>query len=38
MEKVDAAWPELVSIAATPPSSAAIFLATWSFVGFARRV
>ena len=29
---------ELVSIAATPPSSAAIFLATRSLVGLARRV
>jgi len=36
--KVDAACPELVSIAATPPSSAAIFFATRSFVGLARRV
>ena len=37
-ENVDAAWPDDVSIAATPPSSAAIFFATWSFVGLARRV
>ena len=37
-ENVDAACPELVRIAATPPSSAAIFFATRSFVGFARRV
>ena len=33
-----AAWPELVSIAAVPPSSAAIFAATMSLVGFCRRV
>ena len=30
--------PEAVSIAAVPPSSAQIFRATVSFVGFARRV
>ena len=35
---VDAACPELVRIAATPPSRAAIFFATASFVGFASLV
>ena len=33
-----AAWPELVSMPAVPPSSSAILAATWSFVGFCRRV
>ena len=33
-----AAWPELVSIAAAPPSSSQIFAATVSLVGFCRRV
>ena len=33
-----AAWPDEVSIAATPPSSWQIFLATASFVGFASLV
>ena len=33
-----AAWPELVSIAAAPPSSAQILAATASLVGFCRRV
>ena len=32
-----AAWPEEVSMAAVPPSSAQIFAATASFVGFCRR-
>ena len=32
-----AACPEPVSMAAVPPSSAAIFAATWSQVGFCRR-
>ena len=32
-----AAEPEAVSIAAVPPSSAAMRAATWSFVGFCRR-
>ena len=33
-----AAWPELVSMAAVPPSNSAIFAATLSLVGFCRRV
>ena len=33
-----AAWPEEVSIAAAPPSNSAIFAATASLVGFAKRV
>ena len=33
-----AAWPEEVSIAAVPPSSAQILAATMSLVGFCRRV
>ena len=33
-----AAWPEEVSMAAVPPSSAAILAATASLVGFCRRV
>ena len=33
-----AAWPELVSMPAAPPSSWAILAATASFVGFCRRV
>ena len=36
--KKAAAWPEDVRMAATPPSSSAIFLATASLVGFWRRV
>ena len=32
-----AAWPEEVSIAAVPPSSAAILAATESQVGFCKR-
>ena len=31
-------WPELVSMAAAPPSSSAILAATASFVGFCSRV
>ena len=33
-----AACPDDVSMPAVPPSSSAIFAATASFVGFARRV
>ena len=36
--KKEAACPEEVRMAATPPSSSAIFLATASLVGFWRRV
>ena len=35
---MDAAWPDAVRMAATPPSIAAIFAATASLVGFWRRV
>ena len=34
----DTAWPEEVNMPATPPSSAAIFAATASLVGFCSRV
>lgn len=33
-----AAWPDEVSMAATPPSISQILAATVSFVGFCRRV
>ena len=38
MAKKEAACPEEVSMAAVPPSRAQILAATWSLVGFWRRV
>ena len=37
MAIMEAAWPELVSIAPAPPSSAATFFSTASQVGLAKR-
>lgn len=37
MDSKDAAWPLVVSMAPTPPSSAAIFFSTASQVGLAKR-
>ena len=38
MDIKDAIWPELVHIAATPPSKSAIFFSTTSTVGFVNLV